>query len=115
MSINPISFGKVTAVSGKPKKMDRLNASLSTEAKNGTVMIKDVTGLYKTSFIDGLMGQAAKKGDKVSIYITGNDIDKIKKREPNWDSINGIVSNLKEYYNLEIISVHDTIRRILSR
>ncbi len=115
MSINPISFGKVTAVSGKPRKMDRLNESLSKEAKNGKVMIKDVTGLYKTSFIDGLMGQAAKKGDKVSVYITGNDIAKIKNREPNWDSINGIISNLQAYYNLETISVSDTIKRILSK
>ena len=115
MSIKPISFGKVTAVSGKPRKMDRLNESLSKEAKNGKVMIKDVTGLYKTSFIDGLMGQAAKRGDKVSVYITGNDIAKIKNREPNWDSINGIISNLQAYYNLETISVSDTIKRILSK
>ena len=97
---------------GKPKKMERLNSLLASAAKADKVMIKDVTNIYRNSFTDGLMGQAAQRGEKVSLYITGNDIQKVKNREKNWNTMEGILSNLQGYCNLATMSVRDAVEEI---
>ena len=97
---------------GKPKKMERLNSLLSSAAKADKVMIKDVTNIYRNSFTDGLMGQAAQRGEKVSLYITGEDIQKVKNKEKNWNTMNGILSNLQGYCNLATMSVRDAVEEI---
>ena len=112
MSINKVSFGKVITAFGKPKKIERLNSFLSSSTSSDKVMIKDVTNIYKNSFTDGLMGQAAQRGEKVSLYITGDDIKKVKSREKNWNTMEGILSNLQGYCNLATMSVRDAAEKI---
>lgn len=112
MSINKVSFGKVIAAFGKPKKIERLNSLLASSAKADKVMIKDVTSSYKYSFTDGLMGQAAQRGEKVSLYITGEDIKKVKNKEKNWNTMDGILSNLQGYCDLATMSVREAVEKI---
>ena len=112
MSINKVSFGQVIAAFGKPKKMERLNALIASSSKSDKVMIKDVTSSYKYSFTDGLMGQAAQRGERVSLYITGDDIKKVKNRDKHWKTMEGIRSNLQGYCNLATMSVRDAVEKI---
>lgn len=112
MSINKVSFGKVITAFGKPKKMERLNNLISSSGKSDKVMIKDVTNIYRNSFTDGLMGQAAQRGEKVSLYITGDDVQKVKNKEKNWNTMDGILSNLQGYCDLATMSVREAVEKI---
>lgn len=111
MSINNISFGRVIAISGKPKKIERLNDSLKPYKQAEKVIVRDVTHIYKDAYGDGLMTQAASRGEKVSVYITGEDIPKLKQMK----SMNGILSNLQAYYNLGTMSVREAIEKITQK
>ena len=111
VSINSVSFGKVIAISGKPKKIDRLNESLKPYKQADQVVVRDVTHIYKNSYGDGLMTQAASRGEKVSVYITGEDIPKLKQMK----SMNGILSSLQAYYNLDTMSMREAIEKITQK
>lgn len=113
MGIGKVNFGKVIAVSGKPRMMDKLNNSLVPYVNARKIMIKDVTSIYKDSFTDGLLGQAAQRGEKVSIYVTEEDVSKVRKKEKNWNTLDGILSNLQAYYNLATMSTRDVLDKLI--
>ncbi|MCD7740315.1 MAG: hypothetical protein LUH11_03095 [Candidatus Gastranaerophilales bacterium] len=98
---NNISFGSVIAVSGKPQKVNKVSSKLYTQVRLGDIIMKDVTSVYKNASSSGMLAQSAQNGDKVEIYITGNDVDKVKNKALNWDTLGGILSNLSTYFNLQ--------------
>lgn len=113
MKTAQVSFGKVVAVRGKPKKMDKINKKLYPYAKNGQIMIKDVTAFYKNASSDGEMAQAAQRGESVDIYITGSDIKKIQQKEPGWKCIKDILGNVEDYFCVNQMFIGDAISKVL--
>ena len=114
MSVGNVSFGSVVAVSGKAGKINKVNNRLHPQSRNGNVIMKDVTEHYKHASSYGLMAQSAQKGDKVEIYITGNDVSKVKDKAKGWDTLDGILSNLSSYFNIDKMSVNDVVDKIFS-
>ncbi len=110
--VTGITFGKITAVSGKPSKMKFLNKAMDGYVQNKTIMRKDVTSKYVNASTSGLMAKAANRGDSVIIYITGDDIQRIKMKVPQWDTIEGVLSNITEYINLNNLSLMDAADKI---
>lgn len=114
MSINNVSFGSVIAVTGKANKVNKVNKKLHPHAQSGSVIMKDVTNYYKNASSSGVLAQSAQNGDKVEIYITGNDIEKVKNNENDWKTIEGILSNLDSYISLERTHIGEVINKIFS-
>ena len=78
-------------------------------------MIKDVTRHYRNSSTGGLMEKTAKSGDSVELYITRKDIQKVIDRNRGWDTLDGILSNLGTYFQVDKrTSANDTARKILN-
>ncbi|MBE7704979.1 MAG: hypothetical protein E7Z90_04095 [Cyanobacteria bacterium SIG29] len=111
MKTTNVSFGKVIAISGKPAKMKKVNERLETRRKNGQLAMRDVTSYYKNASSGYSLADAAAKGDKVEIYITGDDLKKMNK-EPGWQTIQGILGHLTEYYNLAELSISDAVQKV---
>ncbi len=115
MAVGNISFGNVIAVSGKYNKVEKLNRKLRNQTHSGNLMMKDVTKQYIHASSWGVLAQAAQKGDRVEIYITGkDDVDKVKNKTPKWDTIDGILSHLSSYHNLNRLSVGELVNRIIN-
>ncbi len=112
MQVSNVSFGSVIAVSGKPKKVNKVSSKLYTQSKLGDVIMKDVTSVYQNASSSGMLAQSAQNGDKIEIYITGKDVDKVKNKTADWDTIGGILSNLSVYFNLNETSVDDVVEKI---
>ena len=110
-----VSFKRVVAVTGKPKKLQKINKKLFHHAQNGQVMIKDVTYLYKNAPSNGELAQAAQRGEMVDVYITGDDIAKIKAKQQGWKSINDILSNVQEYFSINPLLLNEAVDKILGR
>lgn len=115
MKASSISFGRVIAVSGKSKKMDKVNKKLLPHAKTGKVMIKDVTYYYKNASPVGEMAQAAQRGESIDIYITGKDINKIKEKQPGWRSIRDILVNIEDYFSANDMFVSEVVEKIFKK
>ena len=103
-----VSFGKVIAVYGNQNKIKKINDKLKYKVNPKQIMMKDVTSSYIYSASDGLLSTAAKQGDTVEIYITGNDVGKVNK-EPKWKTIEGILSHLYTCYDAAKMSVNDIV------
>ena len=101
MPVNNVSFGTVVAVFGNPNKVNDIHKELTPHARLGKVMIKDVTKHYRNSCSGGLMEEAAKRGDRVELYITRGDIQKINNKKRSWNSIEGILSNLGTFFQVD--------------
>ncbi len=115
MKTSSVTFGSVIAVSGKSKKMDKVNKKLLPYAKTGKVMIKDVTSFYRNASPAGEMAQAAQRGESVDIYITGSDIEKIKKKQYGWRSIRDILGNLEDCFSANPMFVSDVVDKIIKK
>lgn len=113
MKTAQVSFGKVVAVRGKPKKMDKINRKLYPYAKSGKVMIKDVTSFYRNASSDGEMAQAAQRGEYVDVYITGDDIKKIQQKEPGWKCIKDILGNVEDYLCVHQMLISDVVDKVV--
>jgi hypothetical protein len=62
-----------------------------------------------------MIAQAAQKGDRIEIYITGKeDVAKVKSNAPQWDTIDGVLTHLSAYYNINKMSVSDAAFKILN-
>lgn len=112
MTINNVSFGSVIAVSGRPNKINKINKKLNSYAQNGNVIMKDVTDYYQNASSQGVLAQRAQKGDKVEIYITGDDVDKVNNKENSWKTVEGILSNLTSYFSIDKMNISEAIKRI---
>ena len=114
VSINKISFGSVVAVSGKPNKVSRLNNKMGRYIRDGYVMVKDVTSKYEFAPSNGVMAQAAQRGENVSIYITGDDVKKVEQKQKNWDTTDDILTNLCAYFNINKLPFNDAVHKIIN-
>ena len=112
MSVNGVSFGSVVAVSGKKGKINKVNNKLQYHAKSGQVIMKDVTEHYRHAPSSGLLAQSVQRGDKLEIYITGKDVDKVKSKQSGWDTLDGILSNLSSYIQIDRMSTGDVVDKI---
>lgn len=110
MQFNNVSFGRVVTVSGTPKKIKNIDKKL---AATGQVMMKDVTDYYQSAMPNGEMAQAARKGDKVKLYITGSERKSIENSEPGWKSINDILSHMSKYYDANKLSISQIVENVL--
>lgn len=111
MKVSNVSFGKVIAVSGKESKIKKLNDRLSYRKQNGLVAMRDVTKYYQYAPSTGSLAQAAQRGNKIEIYITGDDVKKIN-RDPDWKTMDGILSHLSAYIDLAKTSIGEAIEKI---
>jgi len=113
--INNVSFGSVIAVSGKSNKINKVNKRLKSEADKGNVLMKDVTEKYVNSSASMVIAEAAQNGDRVEIYITGDDAKKVRAKHPEYDTIDGILSHMGAYFKIDKLSVGEIISRIFER
>ncbi len=114
MSVGKVSFGTVYAVSGRENRINNLNRMLNGPTRQGKIKIEDVTGNYRNAATNGKMAQAAQRGDRVSVYITGPDVHKVITRQPAWDTIGGILANMAAYYDVNRQPVGSVARVILA-
>lgn len=112
MKASNVSFGRVVAVTGKDSKIRKINNRLSYKKQSGLVAMRDVTKYYQYAPSAGSLARAAQKGDRVEIYITGEDVKKINK-DPDWKTMDGILSHLSSYIDLAKVSVGDAVERII--
>lgn len=109
MQISPISFGKVIAVSGKSKSMRKLHY----KAQNiKDVAIRDVTQYYMYTPDQGLLSQAAKSGQSVELYITGNDKKAYDNKENGWETTSEILSHMDKYLSLRNTNIDQVLNSI---
>lgn len=115
VQVAKVSFGSVVAVSGNYNKIEKMNSRLRINAQKGDLMMKDVTKQYVNAPSSGLIAQAAQKGDRVEIYITGKeDVAKVKNKDPQWDTIDGVLTHLSSYYNINKMSIGEAMGRIFN-
>lgn len=110
MQLSNVSFGRVVTVSGNPKKIKNIDKKL---AATGQVMMKDVTDYYQSAMPSGEMAQAARKGDKVKLYITGQERKSVENSEPGWRSINDILGHIQKYYDANKLSISEVVSNVL--
>lgn len=110
MQLYNVSFGKVTTVSGSPRKIKSIDKKLSN---TGKVMIKDVTDYYQSAMPSGEMAQAARNGNKVKLYITGDERKSIENSEIGWRSINDILGHLQAYIDANKESISEVVNNVL--
>lgn len=108
-----ISFGKVTAVSGRPSKVDKLNNRLEQRVRNGRLIKRDVTHIYKNAPSGYEIADAAAMGHKVEIYVTGEDVKKIKNRESGWNTLESVLSQITSYFSLSGTSIDQAVEKIM--
>ena len=114
MSVNGVSFGSVVAVSGKYGKINKINNRMHSQAKMGKVIMKDVTEHYKHAPSSGLLAQSVQRGDTLEIYITGKDVNKVKTKQSGWDTLDGILSNLSSYIQIDRMPTSEVVEQILN-
>ena len=112
MPINNVSFGRVIALSGDQRKIKKINSKLAPQLNSGDVIVKDVTNHYRNAKSSGVLASAVKRGDRVEIYITGDDIKKVKQQHNEWDTIDGILSHLNLYYDTKKMGMYEIISKI---
>lgn len=112
MKTSNVSFGKVIAVSGKESKMKRVKEKLASKAQPGTVIVRDVTEKYRYAPLTGSLAMAAQKGDRVEIFVTGDDVKKFNKVE-GWKTMDDVLSNLSAYYELAKMSISEAVDAII--
>lgn len=108
-----VSFGKVTAVSGRVSKVNKLNSRLEQKLKNGRVIMRDVTHIYKNAPAGYAIADAAANGHKVEVYITGEDVKKIKNKEPGWNTLESVLSQITSYFSLSGVSINEAVQKIM--
>ncbi len=107
-----VSFGRVIALSAKPSKIEKLNTKLQRYVSPNELMIKDVTDIYRCSPTRGLLSQAARRGNSISIYITGSDVSKVQKKEKGWNDIKLILPRIESFYEANKMKLNDVLNKI---
>ena len=112
MKTSNVSFGRVIALSGKESKINKINEKLAYKKQAGQLVIRDVTQHYKYAPSTGMLAKAAQRGDKVEIYITGEDVNKVGK-DAEWKNIDGILSHLSSYYDAAKMSIREAVEKVI--
>ena len=72
-------------------------------------MIKDATDYYRSAMPDGQLAQAARKGNKIKLYITGEEKTAVEEAKPGWKNITDILSHLQNYYDATSLSISQVV------
>lgn len=110
-----VSFGNIVTVSGSRSKIGSINYALRNERLHDEVLIQDVTAQYVNAPTSGMFAKEVQKGNIINLYATGDDIEKIKNKESNYSTIDGIISAMKDYFDANRFSVQDSVRRIMKK
>ncbi len=111
MKTADVSFGKVVALSGKSAKLKKVNDKLAYKKQNGFVVSRDVTHEYVNAPATGTLAIAAQRGDKIEIYITGDDVNKFGKQD-GWKTMDDVLSHLSAYYDVAKLSIAEAVDKI---
>lgn len=114
MPVNNVSFGSVIAVTADRRKIQKINNNLAPHAKNGVIIMKDVTAQYRLGVTNGVLAKAAQQGDVVQIYITGDDVNKVKRKDKEWNTLDGILSHLSTHFSAKKMSAYEAVSKIFS-
>lgn len=106
-----VSFGKVIALSGKEAKLKRVNEKIAYKKQIGQVVSRDVTHEYVNAPSTGSLALAAQRGDRVEIYITGDDVKKFGKQD-GWKTMDDVLSHLSAYYDVAKLSITEAVDKI---
>lgn len=112
MKASSVSFGKVIALSGKESKIKKVNSKLAGVIDSKQIIVRDYTSFYQNAPSSGSLAQAAQKGDKIEIYVTGGDVKKMGKF-PDWKTPEGVLSHLSCCYDLAMISIGEAVEKII--
>ncbi len=115
MEVGNVSFGNVVAVAGKKRNMIKFSNALEKipEYKNGQVRYRNVSEQYKYAPRNGLMAQAAQRGDSVHICITGEDLKYMREGRDGWDTLDGILSQLTKFISVDRMSSEEAVKAVL--
>ncbi len=112
VNTSAVSFGKVIAVSGNSRKMQRLRTAVSRQ-REVQVLQKDITDKYMNTPRNGALSEAAGSGNAVCLFLTGDDIGKYIRSDKGWSNLDEILSHMSEYYDITKKSVKDVKNKIL--
>ena len=101
MPVDNVSFGRVVAVTGKPRDIGRVNKRLKPYIKDEKILSYNVTEQYKYQpSTAGSISAAVSRGEEAYVYVTRADVKKVKEKQKGWDTIYNILSNMSDYVNL---------------
>ncbi len=115
MEVSSPSFGRVIAVSGQSRKIQKITKKLTAEINSGNLMVKNITSFYKYSPSSGEMAQAARKGEIIDLFISGEDVAKIKQKQEGWINISDILSHMQDHINAANMSIAEIVDTILGK
>lgn len=113
MNVQNVSFGRVFAVTGTQEQTDLLKYKMGQSIKKGNVMMFDVTQNFVRSRSDGVLGSAVRNGDSAVVYVTGNDVKKVKNLEKGWNNIDGVLSHISEHINLKKTNIGKAVNMLV--
>ena len=93
----------------------KITKKLTSELKSGDVMVKNITSFYKYAPSGGDMARAAQRGEIVDLFITGEDVVKIQKKQEGWGSVNEILSHMQDHINIANMTITEVVDRILGK
>lgn len=109
MRVNNISsnasFGKVFAVAGTYKQIERVGEMVK-KYPGDVIVMKDATDLYIGSNTMGLCSNAVRQGKELAFFVTGKkDTDKVKyMAERGWSSMRAVSNQLDEFLNIKNVA-----------
>lgn len=113
MQVQNVSFGKVFAVTGTKEQTNLLKYKMIQPIKKGNVMLFDVTQNFVSSHSEGVLGTAVRNGDTAIVYVTGNDVKKVKNLENGWQNLDGVLSHISEHINLKKVNVGKAVNMLV--
>ena len=114
MPIGDVSFGRVIAVTGKPRDVNRMNKRLKSYVNDGRILAYNVTEQYKYQLsTSGSISAAVARGEDAYVYVTKDDVKKVKDKQNGWNSIHGILSNMSRYINLNETRINKALDEIV--
>ena len=109
MQVGNVSFGNVVAVAGKTRNMKKFSDVMYNhpEYKKGNVLQFDISDDYRYAARNGLIAQAAQRGERVEIYVTGED-------KQNFSSMKGsIMDQLTKFVSVDKFTPEEAVRAVL--
>ena len=101
MPVGDVSFGRVVALTGKPRAVKRMNRRLKPLVNSGKILSYNVTNEYKHQLPSNRsLSAAVRRGEDAYVYVTGQDVQKVKSKEKGWASLFDILCNMSQYINL---------------
>ena len=84
------------------------------ELRRGEILQENVTNRYLYAPSDGLMASSVQKGQSVKIYITGNDVKKVRAHQDGWKSLDDILSQLNGFIRVDTMAPEAAVNKIIN-